>query len=204
MTTETTDRRRVRIPEGAHGRVSVERFTVKRDDIANVMAAIKHGRGTAPGEYTALMINGHLWMSDTDAEWRDHLPAIWKIQDGAKRVLINGLGLGMVVQAALDCEHVEHIDVVERDEDVIALVAPYYEATGRVTVHHADAYDIKWPTGITWDVAWHDIWVDLCTDNLAKMTKLHRKYGRRVGWQGSWGRELLRAQLRREQRTGWY
>jgi hypothetical protein len=204
MNTSTAERR-VTVPEGQHGRVTVERFEIKRDDLANALAAMKSGRGTAPGEYTALMINGRLWMSDTDAEWRDHMPAIRRIQRSeTKRVLINGLGLGMVVQAALDCEHVEHIDVVEIDPDVVALVGPHYEASGRVTIHQGDAYDMKWPSGVAWDVVWSDIWVDLCTDNLSEMARLKRKYARRSGWHGCWGQELLQAQKRREQRMGWY
>lgn len=188
---------RVDIPEGTSGAVTVARFTVARDDLANIRASFT-GRGCEPGDYTALYRNGHLWMSDTTAEWRDHLEAYFQIRRRGGRVLVNGLGIGMVVKAALDEPTVEHVDVVEIDPDVIALVGPTY-AGDRCTIHQADAYDIRWPTGTRWAVAWHDIWPDLCTDNLAEMARLHRRYGGRTDWQGSWGRPLLE----RMRRGGW-
>ena len=195
---------RVSIPEGRHGRAEVHRFTIGPNDLANAMAAIKHGRGTAPGTYTALSINGRLWMTDTDAEWRDHLDAVLRIRRPAtRRVLVNGLGIGMVVQAALDCPHVERVDVVEIDPDVVALVGPHYAADPRVTIHEADAYTIKWPTGTRWDVAWHDLWEGISEDNLPGMGRLHRRYGGRVGWQGSWCKERILANRRRDRAHGW-
>lgn len=195
----------VTVPEGVSGSVAVERFEVPKESVENVRLMFS-GRGCSPGIYTKLTRNGRLWMSDTDAEKRDHLqPARIMGRPETKRVLITGLGLGMIVQAALANPGVEHIDVVEIDPDVIALVGPHYEASGRVTIHEADAYAIKWPVGTKWDVAWHDIWPDLCIDNLPLMAKLHRSYGRRVGWQGSWGKEMLESEKRREaSRGGWY
>jgi hypothetical protein len=50
---------------------------------------------------------------------------------------------------------------------------------------------------------WHDIWLDLCTDNLEGMGKLHRKYGRRTDWQGSWEKDRLLSHRRREKARGW-
>lgn len=201
MTTRIAESYRVQVPEGASGNVSVERFEVRADSFENMRLALT-GRACAPGIYTALYRNGELWMSDTSAEWNDHRSAVFQIMRRGGRVLINGLGLGMVVQAALRDADVEHVDVVELDSDVIALVGPTYEGS-RCTIHQADAYAIPWPTGTRWSVAWHDIWLDLCVDNLAEMSRLHRKYGRRVDWQGSWGRELLERERRREARWSW-
>lgn len=61
---------------------------------------------------------------------------------------------------------------------------------------------IKWPTGTYWDVAWYDIWPEITSDNLEGMKRLHRSYGRRVGWQGSWARSLIEADIRNEKRRG--
>jgi hypothetical protein len=210
MTTMTSpyDAMTVTVPEGAIGTLRVKRFTVEPDSFENMRLAWKGGRQTRPGTYTALYDGGRLWMSDTDAEKRDHMEAVRAIQSRqAKRVLINGLGLGMVLAAALSFEHVEHVDVVEVDERVIELVGPHY-AGPRVTCHHADAYEQakNWPAGVRWDVAWHDIWPDLCEDNLPLMTRLHRSYGRRVDWQQSWSKKLTEAHRdrNRSRRTwGW-
>ncbi|MEV8610254.1 hypothetical protein AB0383_20405 [Amycolatopsis sp. NPDC051373] len=195
---------KVTIPEGEVNGLSVSRFEVT--DFESSMSYLTHrGRGVHPGVYTKLTERGVFWMSDTIAEWRDHREAVRKIRDlDTRRVLINGLGIGMVLKAALACEHVEHVDVVEKDPRVKALVGTHYLTDPRVEIHEADAYTVKWPAGTRWDMAWHDIWPDLCTDNLALMSKLHRRYGRRVDWQGSWGRELLVSQRRRDKRMGWY
>lgn len=195
----------VTVPEGVSGSVAVERFTVEGNEVESIRLAFS-GRGVRPGTYTMLTRNGRLWMSDTTAEKRDHsYVAAMCARSTTKRVLINGLGLGMIVQSALQNPAVEHIDVVEIDPDVIALVGPHYEASGRVTIHQADSYEQckAWPKGSHWDVAWHDIWPDLCVDNLAEMAKLHRSYGRRVEWQGSWGKELLESHRDRDRRSGW-
>lgn len=195
---------KVQIPEGTHGAVEVRHFEVPEHSIENVRLMLQGGRQTRPGNYTALHRNGRLWMSDTDAEVSDHWPAdraLYAAPDGA-RVLVAGLGLGMIVRRALAYDHVSHVDVVEIDPDVCALIGPVY-ASDRCTIHQADIYDIAWPKGTRWDVAWFDVWPDLCTDNLESMGRLGRSYGRRCSWSGYWGKELLQAQRRREQRQGW-
>lgn len=199
----------VTVPDGASGDVEVRRYEVGNAAAAWSFLRDMAGRGVPAGTYAGLYRRGHLWMSDTPDEKRDHLPILRTARGwGAERVLVNGLGLGMVVGGLLNNETVRHIDVVEIDPDVIALVGLHYramaEAAGKtVTVHHGDAYTIRWPAGMTWDCAWHDVWKDLCTDNLKQMATLHRRYGRRVKWQGSWGRSLLEYQRGVERRRGW-
>lgn len=186
------------LPECEEDGLRIERFTVERDSIANWRLG---ARSTRPGTYTGLMLNGRLWMSDTDAEKRDHMEAAHQMVGWrAKRVLINGLGLGMVLKAALSLDHIERVDVVENDERVLRLVGAYYARDSRVRLHHADAYEqmSRWPVGTCWDVAWSDIWPDLCTDNLESMAKLRRSYGRRTKWHDCWGRELLVSLRNRE------
>lgn len=181
----------VDLPECEQDGLRIERFTIEPNNWANFKLG---SRSTRPGIYTGLMLNGRLWMSDTDAEKRDHMPALQAMRSWrAKRVLINGLGLGMVLKAALTLDHVEHVDVVEIDERVIKLVGAHYAKDPRVHLHHADAYEqmSRWPVGTRWDVGWSDIWPDLCTDNLKSMTALRRSYGRRTEWHDCWGRELL-------------
>lgn len=196
MTTSApaTNDHRVTVPEGEFNGLRVERFTLTpaQASIASMRAGA--GRYLIAGTYTRLMDGRKLWMSDTHGELRDHELAIWQIQNiGTRRVLINGLGLGMVVKAALDCEHVEHVDIVEIDPRVVALVGPHYQADPRVTIHTADAIaqTSKWPPNTQWDVVWHDIWPTITENNRSDMRRLHRSYARRAGWQGSWGRDFL-------------
>jgi hypothetical protein len=193
---------KVHLPAGTLDGLTIEEYEVKHDSIEH-LRAVMDGRGTKEGTYTILKRDGRLWMSDTDAEWRDHSEAVWRIRKPeTKRVLINGLGIGVIIKAALACDHVEHVDVVEIDERVIKLVGPHYDDP-RLTIHHDDAYTIKWPVGTRWDVAWHDIWADMMEDNLELMAKLHRRYGKRVGWQGSWSKEYLLYERRRTADAFW-
>lgn len=190
----------VTVPEGTSGQVQVCRFTVSAVDVTlAALRAARYGRRSwgRAGTYTGLFRGRQTWMSDTPDEQRDHYPVLHAAATHqARRVLINGLGLGMVVAALLHMDHVEHIDVVEFDQDVIALVEPHYQQMAAqrgktLTVHHGDAYTKSWPAGLRWDIAWHDIWQDLNVDNLRHMARLHRRYGRRVRWQGSWSRPDL-------------
>jgi hypothetical protein len=196
-----SDEYKVDLPEGEHGRAKIQRFEIDPKSIWAMRMNLE-GRGARGGVYTRLTIGGQLWMSDTEAEIRDHLDAILEISRRGGRVLINGLGLGMVVKAALACENVEHVDVIESDPDVLALVGPHY-ASERCTIHEADAMQMKWPVGSRWTVAWHDIWLHMSEDNLPEMARLHRSYGRRVDWQGSWGRERIEAERRRSSGAWW-
>jgi hypothetical protein len=188
---------KVDIPEGESGDWKVERFSVSEDEARffNLRASIKGNghRMIQVGEYTKLTHRGHIVMSDTPAEMRDH----WQPVNKAKgKVLINGLGLGMVAEACLRKTDVEHVTVTEISEDVIKLVAPTLKEQygDRLTIIHADALTWQPPKGKKYDVVWHDIWPDICTDNKKTMAKLHRKYAQRTQWQGSWARyEVERA-----------
>lgn len=188
----------VDLPECEQDGLSIERLVVEANDVRNFMYG---SRATRPGTYTALKLNGRLWMSDTDAEKRDHMPALRRMAGlRAERILINGLGLGMVLKGALSLDHVKHVDVVEIDERVIKLVGSHYAQDSRVHLHHADAYEqaSRWPKGTRWDVAWSDIWPDICVDNLEGIAKLRRSYGRRTGWHDCWLRPELVTMQRRD------
>lgn len=217
-----TDRMQVTVPEGEVDGLKIQRFEVihpeswtEADDARfdvirplQYMRMVRDGRECMPGWYTRMVdanepdVQGHplVWMSDTTAERSDHKEAIAHIQLGkAERVLINGLGLGMVLQAALTYDHVAHVDVVEADKRVIDLVGPHYTKDPRVNIIHADAYGMteRWAPKSRWDVAWSDIWPELSADNIDGMDRLHKYYRRRSGWHGMWGRKICLG-MRRE------
>jgi hypothetical protein len=177
-----------------HFRIEPGELTVER------IVHLEQGRDIGEGDFVALQFLAprseedatlvwHPMMSDSRAEiWEHYVPIDQMHWAQTKRVLIHGLGLGMVLNAALMQPHVEHVDVVELSEDVIKLVGPAYESDPRVTIHHGDAFTYRFPPGTRWDIAWHDIWPTINSDNLPEMEKLHRRYGGRVGWQDSWAR----------------
>lgn len=181
---------KVEVPVAASGQWRVEKFAVT-PELARLDAIRSRGRSIRPGDYTRLMRGGCVVMSDTPAEMSDHWAAVHKAKG---RVHINGLGLGMVLNACLLKPEVEHATVVEKSPDVIAMVAPHYRDKfgDRVTIIEADALEYRPAKGRRLGMVWHDIWDYICADNLEQMKALHRRWGRFTEWQGSWGRELLR------------
>ena len=121
-------------------------------------------------------------MSDTPAEQRDHCEAVRRATGSC---LLNGLGIGMVLKNILLKDDVTDVTVVEISQDLIDMVSPHYNDP-RVTFVCSNAFDYKPPKGKRYNMVWHDIWDYICSDNLPEMTRLHRKYGRRADWQGSW------------------
>jgi hypothetical protein len=178
---------KVSIPEGHSGDWRVVNYEARPDPL-NTIRLGEQGRNYVPGTYTGLFHGTELIMSDTPDECSDHLDAI---HSATGTVLINGLGLGVVLQAVLRNPDVVHVDVVENSADVVTLVAPSYQDQ-RVLVHRADAFDIQWPTDARWDTVWHDIWPDISDEHVPQMNKLRRKYAGRCRWQGCWAEYMMR------------
>lgn len=174
------------VPEGTKGNWRVERFEVSKHDadFENMRAMFGGGRHIRPGIYTRLMRGHTVVMSDTPAEKRDHY---WPVHVANGHCLLNGLGLGMVLNAMLMKPTVTKVTVVELSKDVIDLVGPHYQNLygNMLEIVNADAFTYK-PTAKSYGVVWHDIWDGICSDNLESMTKLKRKYGRRAEHQGCW------------------
>lgn len=184
----------VDVPEGESREWKIERFRVSKEDAKwhNMMESIRgRGRTIHPGKYTRLMRSRDVVMSDTDSEKRDHRAAVICARG---TILINGLGLGMVLSACLLKPEVEMAFVVEKSEDVIALVGGHYRSkfNGRLQIIHDDALEFTPPKGVRFGMVWHDIWDNICADNLPEMGALHRRYGKRADWQGSWCKDLCR------------
>jgi hypothetical protein len=191
----------VDLPEMEKGDWRIDQFTLTGKEFQRWGS-----RHVPPGTYTRLRRGGTLVMSDTPNEMSDHYDIV---REATGKVLLNGLGLGMVLKNVLLKEEVTEVTVVEVDPDLIQLVGPYYDDK-RVTILCADALTFKPPKGKRYNAVWHDIWDDICIDNLEEMGTLHRKYGRRTDWQGSWCRglcELHRDREKREQNMwfrGWH
>ena len=184
----------VTVPDGKSGNWSVETFTVSEKEaelemIRSMFSFSSRGRGVPVGTYKRLMRNCTVVMSNTPDEIRDHLYFIHKAKAGG-HILINGLGLGVSLKAILESDKVKSVTVIEKSPDVIALVAPSFANEKKVTIICADALEWKPPKGVRYQAVWHDIWDNICADNIPEMSKLHRKYGRKTYWQGSWGKAL--------------
>lgn len=196
------ERYKVSVPAGERDGIVIDHFTIEEGDVHNIRLALHNRPINPPGTYTRMSEGATVWMSDVPAEVLDHKPFFGALEwcqpePGTGRILINGLGLGMCLQAALRSRMCGHVDVVERDMRVINLVAPHYYRMARecgktLTTHHADALTVTFPTGTKWDIVWHDIWPDISVDNLPEMATLKRKYAQRCIWQGCWSEQMCR------------
>lgn len=185
----------VPILQGESGDWKIRTFDLTKDEIMlDNLRAIRNGYPeflVKPGTYTTLTCKGRgVIMSNTPMEVKTNLPFIKAAQG---KVLINGLGLGMVLRAVLDKPEVKSVTVYEIDSDVIALVSPGFVGditSGRLIVKQANCFDYKPVKGEVYDVAWHDVWDTICADNLPQMDKLTRKWSRRIPVQLCWAKSL--------------
>lgn len=167
----------------------------------------RNGRFVPEGNYVKLYTKNadgwHMMMSDTPDELNDHLHILQNVRG---RVLVNGLGLGCILNCLIHHEDVFRIDVVEIDQDVIDLVGPFYirqaEKTPatKINIYHGDASTFKWPRGRRWNYIWHDIWPTINPDNLRikdedegfgiSYERMHRRFANRYDdFQKSWAFE---------------
>ena len=198
MSTRTFDRvPQVTVPEAVFGTAKVERF-----DVLETGSQFSGTREQVPpGQYTRLVVDGVLCVTDTPADRCDRLElAVWADRCGAQSALVNGLGLGLAVNALLLVDTMRYIDVVELNTDVIALVGPHYEQLAQeygkaVRIRHGDARPPcrVFPAGSRWEVVWNDIWSTICADDYEEHKRMRRYYGRLSNWQGVWcGDEVRR------------
>lgn len=173
------------------------------DDSLSAWIAQAEGMPHVAGSYTVLRhAERGTVMSDLPAELAGSLPVLRRARG---RVLVNGLGLGIVPACLLARRSVDHVDVVELDAELVELVLGddvarrKWASDPRLTVRVGDAHNVSWPVGTTWDVAWHDIWDRVSPENLPSMARLHRRYARRARWQASWEQAECRAMARRGQ-----
>ena len=178
------------VPDGVSGVWAVSSFEItQRQSEFSLMRAYQHPMEyVPPGKYRHLTRDRRTIMSNTPFEIHTNAPII---RAGRGRVLINGLGLGVVLTALQKKMDVDEVWVVEQSTDVIALVWPSFAADSRMRLCHSDALTFMPPKRMKFDAVWHDIWDDVSTENLPQMVALHRKYGRRAAWQGSWARDLI-------------
>lgn len=181
------------VPDGRQGDWKVERFSVSPSEAdADRLRGFIDGSGryVPSGDYVRLMRDGHVIMSNTPDEMADHLPFVSAAKGD---VLINGLGLGVVIEMIMQTKPdlIRSMTVIEIDKDVIDLVGSHYlKKYPVINIIHDDAMTWKSPVGIKYDAVWHDIWDDVTSDNLPAMKTLARRYGRKAAWQGSWARKI--------------
>lgn len=190
------------LDEGSSGNARIEHFDVNKH--ASEMTSFRRGEYVREGRYTRLIVDNVVMMSDTHMEKNSN----WSIVHNAKgHVLIAGLGLGMITLPILAKPEVETVTVVEMNPHVIRLVEPCLRKrpeSAKLTIVEADIFAWEPPKSMKWDTIYFDIWPFICTDNLAEMTRLHKKFARRKtsksAFMDSWMRQTLQSQNRADKR----
>jgi len=181
------------IPENAIGKARIERFVIDKN--ASDISALR--REYVPeGEYTRLIVNGMVMMSNTMMEKRTNCEVINRAHGN---VLIAGLGIGMILTEILEKYEVESVTVIEKHKDVISLVSPSFNSS-KLKIIHADIMEWKPDKGSTYDTIYFDIWPDICTDNLVEIKKLHArgKFWKNKDNPNAWMNSWMYAELKRQ------
>lgn len=185
------------IPEGQQGNAKIKHVLVSQKQ-----ANEAHHRNILfqEGDYCQLFVKGQLVMSDTPYERNTN----YEFERHAhRRVLIAGLGLGMIIKPILDYPDVEYAKVIEKYQDVIDLVLPHIKHE-KLEVVCADIFEWKPEKYEKYNTIYFDIWPDICTDNLKDMKILHNKAKYWVDrtdsnrWVESWMRSTLKSHKQRE------
>lgn len=177
------------ISDSQHGEWSIRTVEITPErsaELFDLQAA--HGQDqyiafTPPGSYKFLGYPRYdEVMNDTYAELALHERFV---RAGTGRVLITGLGMGLLPSALLLKPEVTRIDIVELESDVIGLVRPHLNDE-RVHIHHADAFKFEPAPGTIWDWAWHDLlYWDLTV--APSVAILKQRYAPFAKQQDAWG-----------------
>jgi hypothetical protein len=131
---------------------------------------------TRPFNVTCLKIGSKTWMVDDP-------PHFWAMQEHATfytgRVLVAGLGLGLILHALQDNKAVTKITVVEREKDVIRLVKPLVPKDSRIDIVHADWYKFtpdEQPDGVFYDLFVGDADNGLLAMAIREIIELKRRF----------------------------
>lgn len=198
----------VNLPQTTFPPYTIDHVTLDADTLGPYLGVDPRewvmGRGIAPGTYTRLwepetdpeMKRSRLiWMSDTPAEIIDHWKPILHLRENeptGEPVLITGLGIGMVVNAAL--KHGRNVHVIESNIKIIQMVGSHYHSLAdkngvELHIHHGDALTWVPRKQIEFEYIWHDIWPHISDMNIFEMLNMFKRYKRYLapgGQMGAW------------------
>ena len=183
------------------GTAEITRYEFKDDFLFNIRASRGHPMFMIKnGIYCRLKINDQLVMSDTGMERYSNIEFITKANG---KVLIAGLGLGLILHNILNKKNILEIIVIENNNDVIKLVQPKFKDS-RLKIINADIFKWEPKPKENFDTIYFDIWPDICTDNLNDIQILHNKFKSYLNknnpnkYMNSWLKEYLQHKNRSE------
>lgn len=171
------------LPEGKTDNASLEYFTISDSEARMAVMKATYGRDYLgrhiyAGDFVRLIINNQLMFTDTGGERYSNYEIV---QNSHGKVLIAGLGLGMVLAAIVPKPEVKKVVVIEISQDVINLVEPHIrnylgKFSPKLEIVCSDIYDYV-PTE-KFNTIFFDIWGDYSGDTYEDTKKLHRKFSK--------------------------
>lgn len=157
------------LKDGKSGDFELSHFEIGE----NNLYALFHG--IPCGKFVRLIHKGEVVMSDTDMEKRTNANFVINAHG---KVLIGGLGIGLVLLAIQDNSEVEKIVVVEKHKEVIDLVKDQLPLNEKVEVVNADVWEYT-PTE-RFNTIYMDIWnyinTDVYRDSMKPLIARYRKF----------------------------
>ena len=116
----------------------------------------------------------------------------------------------MIVHPIAKKPEVKSITIIEKNPDVIKLVAPTLPKR-KVTVIEGDIFEWRPAKGERFNTIYFDIWGNVSTDALEEMAKLHKSFAHHLArpaedpqrWMCSWKKDYLLWQKSIERRQAW-
>jgi spermidine synthase len=149
------------------------------------------------GNYTRLVIDGQIMMTDTGMECYSNREFV---KEARGKVLVAGLGIGLILYNILDKAEVTEIVVIEKYSDLIDIVAPEIKNHPKIKIIHADIDEWNPEKKEMFDTIYFDIWADISTDNLPHIAALEKRFKKHLnkgGWMNSWMKQYLKRRERR-------
>lgn len=157
------------LKDGKSGDFELSHFEIGE----NNLHAMLHG--IPCGKFVRLLHRGEVIMSDTDMEKRTNANFV---RNAHGKVLIGGLGIGLILLAIQDNSEVEKIVVVEKHKEVIDLVKDQLSLNEKVEVVNADVWEYT-PTE-KFNTIYMDIWNYINTvvyrDSMKPLIAKYRKF----------------------------
>lgn len=148
----------------------LQKFEIKPGDIRAMFD------GIAPGKYIRLLHDDECVMSDTNMEKRTNSEFCINAHGD---IIIGGLGIGMIVMAVQDKPEVHSITVIEKNEEVIEMIASQLNFNDKVNIICDDVFSWKPDRGVKYDMVYMDIWNYINPEIYKEeMQPLKRKYAK--------------------------
>ncbi|MCU6748075.1 hypothetical protein OCV51_10495 [Faecalicatena acetigenes] len=157
------------LKDGKVGDFELSHFEIGENDLYAMLHGIPKGR------FIRLTRRGEVVMSDTDMEKRTNAAFI---RNAHGKVLIGGLGIGLIILAIQDKEEVEQIIVVEKNKEVIDLVGSQLPLNSKVAIVNDDVFEYK--PDLKYNTIYMDIWnyinEDVYREEMKPLINRYRKY----------------------------